>query len=165
MRRVHLGDDEGHIGRHAVVLRVREHHLARPRERRLRIAGDRRVERGKDDVGRDLRGVACQNFHAGDAHRHVVGADPLRRLGVRLAGRPLGCRDFDQLEPRMVDEQTDERLPNGAGGAEHGDTAPAFAARFAWCHELRSVRTIRSYAPTAARSSSTSMNSSGVWAT
>src|SRR6185503_7982472 len=131
------------------------------------------VQRRKDDVRRDLRGIAREHGHVRDARRQFVGADPSRRVRIAPPRRALRRGDFDELEPRMLDEQADERLTDRAGGAEHRDSVPASLfpgvgnafPRLALGHDASKLRTIFSYAPTAPRNSFTSMNSFGVCAT
>ena len=160
---VDLGDDERNVLFHAEVLRVAEHHAARARERRLHVAGDGRVERGEDERRRDLRRIAsAYHGHSARISRHIAVADPLRRLGVRFARRPLRRRELGEPEPGVIGEQANERLADGAGGAQHRDGGAAIRRE---SHVASSARAMRSYASTAARSSSTSMNSSVVCAT
>jgi hypothetical protein len=66
----------------------------------------------------------------------------------------------------MIREQADECLADGAGRPEHRDGQFLRAeGRRSRGHDFSSARTMRSYASTDARSSSRSMNSSGVCAT
>src|SRR5687768_6304578 len=92
--------------------------------------------------------------------------EPARCVSVPLARAPLRGGNCDKLEPRMIGEQPDERLPNRPGGSEHGHFPfLPIRGRTAHSHDARSVRARRSYVSTLARSSSTSMYSSGVCAT
>ena len=123
VRRVHLGDDERHVRLHAVVLRVRQHELARARRTpaRRRPPPTSRAPRRRCRP-RSLRGIARQRPSCrATLRRHRVAADPARRFGVRLARRALRRGDSASSNHGWFGEQPDERLPDRAGGAEHGD--------------------------------------------
>ena len=164
--RVHLGDDERHIGVHPVVLGVAEDEPAGAGEGGFDLGGDRRVQRREDKLGVDLLWIAGRDGHRGDTVRHRLGAQPPRGFGVRLTGRPLRRRDGDEVEPRMIRQQSNERLADGARRAEHRDgPPPQRGCLWLGSGHLSNARVIRSYEPTAARSSARSMNSSVVCAT
>jgi hypothetical protein len=120
--RVDLRDQQRDVGGHAVVLGVRDHRAAAVGVVVLRLAGDRGVEAGEEQPRLE---VAAQRFH-GEAG-HVVGHErletPVGRRAVRLSGAAVGGHHLVHAEPRVIGEELDEALADGAGGAEdgHGD--------------------------------------------
>ncbi len=93
-------------------------------------------------------------------------ARPPASASLRRSACPRSARTRRprRREPRVVLQQSDERLPDGAGGAEHGDRNPVARWRVG-DHELSNCFTRDAYVSTLARSSSTSTYSSGVCAT
>src|SRR5690348_14062772 len=168
---IHFRDDERHVGSHAVILRVREDRLPGPRKGQLCFPGDTGVERGEDDLRRHDSRITGHDGLLGDLFRHLPWRDPAYRLAIRTTRGPLRRRNLGDLEPRMVLEQPNERLSNSASRAEDGHWRTRAALfrlggrRRDHVQLARSDLTMRSYESTAARSSRTSMYSSGVWAT
>jgi hypothetical protein len=44
---------------------------------------------------------------------------PAHSIGVFLAGRPLGCRNFRKFEPRVIGEQLHKALADHSGRSEN----------------------------------------------
>ena len=155
MRRIHLGDHERNVRLHPVVLRVREHDLAGAGERRLGVA----PRRGESSAENTMSAEIARRIAR--AHDHVatlagIASAPIQcaASAIRLPRRSLRRGDLRELEPRMIGEQPNERLADGACRAEHRD---AMAARqggaCAAVMRREASSTILSYASTAARSS------------
>ena len=138
---IHLGNEQRHIGVHAIVARVAEHETAGAREGSLDLLRHIGVERGENDGRVYGGGVAAGDREIRDALRQLT-AQPMRRLAVALAGGALRGCDRGDVEPRMVREQADERLADGAGGAEYADGNPASGSN-GGSHEASNVRTRR----------------------
>ena len=129
VRGVDLGDDERHVRLHAEVLRVAQHERAGAGERRLELAGHAGIERREHDRRAQLVGVARQ-------HRHVSerssGSVPSSHRVASPYGLPADRSDAASSASSnhgWSREQPDERLADGAGGAEDGDGESASARR------------------------------------
>ena len=117
--RVDLGDQERHRRVEAVVAGVRDDGVAAPRPVGLDVAGDGRVEAGKDHVHVGRRVDALDHERADPGVQHL-GLEPARGLAVGPARRPLGGHHRDDLDVGVTGQQADERLADGAGGAQDG---------------------------------------------
>ena len=141
MIRIHLRDEQRHIGVHAIVARVAEYEAAGARERGFDLFRRIGVQRGKHDGRVDGGRVTAADGEIRNALRQLA-AQPMRRIAVSLASGALRGCDGRNVEPRMIREQADERLAHGAGGAEYadGNFASGSGGR---CHEASNVRTRR----------------------
>ena len=117
---VHLGDEQRHVGVHAVVAGVRDDgvalageagfHLARhrgvePREEHLRAEGP--LAGGDPDVRHGVGGSAGQAPGAGFA--------------IGSARRAVGGGQLRHLEPRMIGEELHEALADRSRRAQDAD--------------------------------------------
>ena len=114
---VDLGNDQGHIGGHAIGAGVGDDGAAGVGEFRFHFAGDGGVERGENDL-RGAFGLGGRDGHTRDAVGKRSVEAPLGGFAVGLAaGTVAGCQPGD-LKPGMVFEQLNEALAHHSGRAE-----------------------------------------------
>jgi hypothetical protein len=117
---IHFRDQQRDVVGHPERRRITDHEDAgRSEERldRIRNGGVECREREADRHGWGGR----RELQVGDLGRQGVAFAPAHRVAIPQAN-PLGAGGhLDHFEPRVVSEQGDEFLADGAGGTEHSD--------------------------------------------
>jgi len=101
---------------HAMIARVRNHHVARRGERLFHLARHLGIKRREHELGRAARlALVDRKFPCCFGHR--VTQPPAAGFRVSLARRPLRGREPCHFEPRVMFEQAHKPLPHHARGA------------------------------------------------
>ncbi|CAA9521982.1 MAG: hypothetical protein AVDCRST_MAG73-236 [uncultured Thermomicrobiales bacterium] len=117
---VDLGDDQRHVGFHAVGRGVAHHGVAGLGQPLLDLPSDLARQPGEDE--RAVQScVVPAHPEVGGALRHRRVDPPIGGLGVALPGRAVGGDQFGDPEPGVGGQELDEPLTDVAGGAEDGD--------------------------------------------
>ena len=125
MLAVDLGNQQRHVGRHAMVPRVADDDVAGLREGLLDLAGDGGIHRREEQLGR----TACAGPRLlDDEIADLVGQrerqPPGRRGPVGLPRRALAGAHPHEAEPGVPGELGDELLAHHPRGAKHSDVDP-----------------------------------------
>ena len=115
---IDLGNQQRHIGLHAVVARVRDDDVAGCGERPLDFGGDRCIHRGEHEARR-IAGLRTLDVRSATSSGMAPSSRQRRRVAVLLAGGAIARADPRQLEPRMVLQKLDEMLADHSGRAEN----------------------------------------------
>ncbi len=117
---VDFGNDQRHVGRHAIGTGVGDDGATGVGEVGLHFAGDGGIERGKDDFRRAF-GRGRGDGHAGDALREWRIEAPFGGFAVGLSARAVASGKPGDLEPGVVLKQLDEPLADHSGRAQDSD--------------------------------------------
>src|SRR5216683_3783341 len=124
MRGVDFGNKQRNVGIHAVIPRVADDGIAGAGEIFFGGAGNRRIERGENEVAIEIGFEPLDDESAGGIGDRRFEM-PLDRFSVGPAGRTLGGSDFGEGKPRMIGQQIHEALADDARGAQDAG-APLF---------------------------------------
>jgi len=123
---VDLGNDQGHIRRHAVIRSVRENEHTRSSEGGL--GSSSRLVRQRAEDGAHAGCSAQHGIGIGRQQRHVPHGpgdlaldDPVSGIGIAFALAAVRGRQRDDLKGGMVVQKLNETSSDGAGGAQDGD--------------------------------------------
>ena len=114
---VHFRDQERDVRVHPVVARVAHDDVARPGERRLDVARNRRIQSGEHELRR-VRRSRLIHLHLRDIRGERHRKSPGTGVAIRLARGSFARAEPTHLEPGMVREQRNELLADHAGRAE-----------------------------------------------
>src|SRR6266571_5123362 len=117
MRGVDFGNEQRNVRIHAVIPRVADDGIAGAGEIFFGGAGDRRIERGENEVAIEIGLEPLDDESAGGLGDRRFEM-PLDGFGVGFAGRTLGGSDFGEGKPRMIGQQIHEALADDARGAQ-----------------------------------------------
>ena len=148
--RVDLGHQQRHVGVQPVVARVRDHDVAARAPPRPRRRPRRGVEAREQHVGTASPAPAPRRSCRRRPPRVSASEIQWRRRRSGLPGRPLARDDRHDVEGRVVGEQPDERLADGAGGAEDR-SAERGGGHGSGAESLEGTQTARSWTRPGAR--------------
>ena len=130
MVRVHFGNEQRNVFGHAVIARIRNHRIARPRKKRLDLPRRGRIQAREYEIGVEVR-RSRHDLHACDARRNSRGPDPVRRVRIPLPGGTRRSGEGRNLEPGMSVKDFNKLLAYRAGSAK--DAHPEFFLRHSLC--------------------------------
>src|SRR6185437_10180123 len=116
MLRIDLRHQERDVGLHAVITRIRHHHMSGRSEGLLDLGGYAVVHYGEDELRRFTR-LALIDCDAADGFGERAEM-PGHGIGVLLSGRTVAGSEPHEVKPGMALEKFDKVLAHHAGGAE-----------------------------------------------
>src|SRR5579883_36290 len=117
---IDFGDEQGHIGIHAVVFGVGYDNVACARESLLDLGGDRRIGGGENEAGR-VAGLAFLDGERLHHRRHHAAQTPASSFTIGLAGRAVAGAEPSHFEPGMVLQKFHKMLADHSGRAQDSD--------------------------------------------
>src|SRR5882762_2889517 len=103
---------------HAVIPAIADDRIAGASEILFGGAGDRRIERGENEVAVE-RGVETFDDEIASHFGNGCAEVPANGLGVGFAGGTLGSGDFGEFEPGVTGEQAYETLTDDSRRAQN----------------------------------------------